>query len=131
MGMLRRNRWIMAAMAMLLLLATSGISVSRMTCVMSGRSTVSLGQAKDCSPGNEAKSKAFEATCCDFGQAGGDRINLVQAAPLASLALPVADAAPVAPPQPSAGHAVVRWPDSRPPPLQVLERLAHVRCFLI
>ncbi|MFN3876117.1 MAG: hypothetical protein ACK4L7_09435, partial [Flavobacteriales bacterium] len=66
----------MAALAALLLLAGSGIGFSRMTCLMSGRSVVSLGKAYDCCPESDAaQGEALSPACCSFSQAGGERAD--------------------------------------------------------
>jgi hypothetical protein len=127
---LHRNRWAMAAMAMLLLLATSGITVSRMTCLMSGHSVLSLGRADDCCPVEEREGLAFEATCCDMVQAGAEREELLPVAATAPIALPEADAVATWR-MPVEQHVTVRWRDGRPPPLVAPERLSLLRVRLI
>lgn len=44
----QHNRWLTVLVACLLLFATSGLSLSRATCLMSGHSLLSAGLASDC-----------------------------------------------------------------------------------
>lgn len=127
---LHRNRWAMAAMAMLLLLATSGVTVSRMTCLMSGHSVLSLGKGDDCCPVDEHDGAALEATCCDMVQAGAERVELLPTAAIDPVALPEADAVATWR-MPAARVITVRWLDGRPPPLVAPERLSLLRVWLI
>lgn len=128
---LRRNPWAMAAMAVLLLLATSGVGLSRMTCLSSGRTVISLGKADDCCPPEEEQGMALAPACCSYTEAGGER---AQALPcitsddllIALPALPVSGTAcaPLLRPAPS-------WQPTRPPPLGAPERLSRIRVLLI
>lgn len=128
---LKKNRWVLASLAMLLLLATSGLTVSRMSCLISGHSVLSLGLADDCCPEEEhADGTMIGATCCELVQASADRVELLPSATFDLVALPVTDASP------SWGAVVLernplRWLDSRPPPLLGPERLALISVFLI
>lgn len=117
-------------MALLLLLATSGVTVSRMSCLISGHSELSLGLADDCCPEEEHGGSSVEATCCDFDQAGTDRIDVLPGSQLEFISLPVIEAVS----QPDArisAHLAPHWLESRPPLLSGLERLTLVRRFLI
>jgi hypothetical protein len=70
---LLRHRWATIAVVVLLLFATSGMALSRMTCLMSGHSTVALGMLEDCCPEPEPTEGASIApVCCVFGQAALD-----------------------------------------------------------
>lgn len=128
---LKKNRWMLASLAMLLLLVTSGLTVSRMSCLISGHSVLSLGLADDCCPEEEhGDGTMIGATCCELVQATADRVELLPSATFDLVALPVTDTAPT-------WDAVaferqpLRWLDSRPPPLLGLKRLALIGVFLI
>ncbi len=61
-----------------MLFATSGMALSRMTCVISGHSVVALGMMEDCCPEPENAAGAMIApVCCEFVQAGGDALPFV------------------------------------------------------
>lgn len=127
---LRKNRWVLATMALLLLLATSGVTVSRMSCLISGHSELSLGIVEDCCPEQEHEGTSVEATCCDLDQAGTERVELLPSSEQALIALPATEVVSLVRafgPECSAP----RWLDSRPPPMRGDERLALVSRFLI
>jgi hypothetical protein len=127
---LRRNRWALATMAVLLMLATSGLTVSRMSCLISGHSELSLGIVDDCCPEEEHESASVEASCCDLEKAGAQRFDLLSSTELVLIALTAVEIVS----SPSLCHAErisPRWLDSRPPPLSGPERLTLVRRFLI
>ncbi|MFZ1691830.1 MAG: hypothetical protein WAT74_01425 [Flavobacteriales bacterium] len=128
---LKKNRWMLASLAMLLLLATSGLTVSRMSCLISGHSVLSLGLAEDCCPEEEHGDGAtITATCCELLQAGAERLELLPSTTFDLIALPVTDAAPTLAAVALERHPL-RWLDSRPPPLIGKDRLAQMRRFLI
>lgn len=57
----------------LLLFATSGLMLSRMTCLMSGRSVLAFGMLEDCCPEQERPEGASLApVCCVYAQAAAD-----------------------------------------------------------
>ena len=61
-----------------MLFATSGMALSRMTCVISGHSVVALGMMEDCCPEPEnAAGAMISPVCCEFVQAGGDALPFV------------------------------------------------------
>jgi hypothetical protein len=63
-------RWSTVLMAVLLLMGTAAPMLTRMTCVVSGRVQMQVGQAKDCCPEREKGHGAhLEAVCCVFEQA--------------------------------------------------------------
>ena len=117
-------------MAVLLLLATSGITVSRMSCLISGHSELSLGIADDCCEDEGHKGTSVEATCCDLEQAGTDRLDVLPASQMQFVALPCTEFVSVLSACLSE-RFVLRWLDSRPPPMRGLDRLAWVSSFLI
>lgn len=127
---LRNNRWALAIMALLLLLATSGITVSRMSCLISGHSELSLGIADDCCEEEEHAGATIEATCCDLDQAGTDRVDVLPASQTELLALPCTEFVSVLSACGSE-RVILHWLDSRPPPMRGVERLAWVGSFLI
>jgi hypothetical protein len=121
----------MGLAALLLLFATAGPSLSRMTCMRSGHSTVALGKLADCCPEEEGTGAGFTATCCDFGYASSPVDELLpsgsqEAALLA--ALPLLTALTETPPRPA--HRI-GWLETRPPPLDGPERLSRMRIRLI
>jgi hypothetical protein len=70
---LQRHRCITLGVVALLLFATSGLMLSRMTCLMSGRSVLAFGMLEDCCPDTEKPEGASIApVCCVFGQAAAD-----------------------------------------------------------
>lgn len=128
---LNKNRWMLASLAMLLLLATSGLTVSRMSCLISGHSVLSLGFADDCCPEEEhGDGITIAATCCELVQAGAERVELLPSTTFDLIALPATDAAPAWAAVELKRHPL-RWLDSRPPPLIGKDRLAQIRRFLI
>jgi len=127
---LRRNRWALATMALLLLLATSGLTVSRMSCLISGHSELSIGIVDDCCPEEDHEGTSVEATCCDLEKAGAQRFDLLPSTELVLIALPATEFVSL-PGECLTERVSPRWLDSRPPPLSGLERLTLERCFLI
>ncbi|MBX2979717.1 MAG: hypothetical protein KF905_10515 [Flavobacteriales bacterium] len=70
---LQRHRWLTLGVVGLLLFATSGLMLSRMTCLMSGRSVVAIGMVEDCCPEQEQPEGASLApVCCVYAQAAAD-----------------------------------------------------------
>ncbi|WKZ65229.1 MAG: hypothetical protein QY325_10700 [Flavobacteriales bacterium] len=119
-------------MAALLLLGTSGVALSRMTCLMGGHSVVSVGMADDCCPEQDGTGgMALSADCCAYTQAGGDRPDALQSQ-MPELALPVevSDAVAVVP-LPLTVNRPWKWLDSRPPPHDAPGRLARLRVRLV
>jgi hypothetical protein len=129
---LHRNRWATLSVVALLMFATSGMMLSRMTCLISGHSVLALGLIEDCCPEEHHDMATISAVCCEFGQtslfestffghAGPDIEALLlclDAAPIAVLTLP--EPAPLA------------WLESRPPPAFFAgERLATLGSLLI
>ena len=121
---LHRNKWATTLVAALFVLATSGMSVSRMTCLHSGHSVLSVGSVADCCPDRDKGDQAtVSATCCAFSIAKSDVQDYLPN--MFSIALPV----PVLP-----DHALLvgpvalavapaAWLSSRPPPLSGQDRL--------
>lgn len=121
---LHRNKWATTLVAALFLLATSGMSVSRMTCLHSGHSVLSVGVAADCCPDRDKGDHAtVSATCCAFSIAKSDVQDYLPNT------FSIAPAVPMLPehalligPVPLAVTPTA-WLSSRPPPLSGQDRL--------
>ncbi len=128
---LHRNRWATLLVIGLLMFASSGMMLSRMTCLIAGHSIYSIGLIEGCCPEDDHEMATIEAVCCEIGQvarntgafvghAGPDLVVLLlclDAAPWATITLP--EPAPLA------------WLESRPPPEHSGERLATLGSLLI
>ena len=128
---LHRNRWATLSVVALLMFATSGLMLSRMTCLISGHSILALGLLEDCCPEEDHDMATISAVCGEVGQtsvfegtfvghSGPDLVALLlclDAAPFTVLTLP--EPAPLA------------WLESRPPPAFAGERLATLGSLLI
>jgi hypothetical protein len=67
---LHSNRWASVLVAVLLLFATSGMAITRMTCLVGGHSVVSLGTMADCCPEDEPSDvPTVKAECCALSSA--------------------------------------------------------------
>lgn len=87
----QRHRWATLGVVGLLLFATSGLMLSRMTCLMSGRSVVAFGSLEDCCPEPERSSEASIApVCCVFGHAAADVEPFMPTEAMAQVAVPFA-----------------------------------------
>lgn len=129
---LHRNRWFTISVVALLMFATSGMMLSRMTCLIGGHSTLSIGLIDDCCPDTEPGQLAtIAAQCCEVGQTDQFDINFVGHGSLDLIALLLdVDAAPFAlitSPEPVAPV----WLESRPPPEEAGDRLATLGSLLI
>lgn len=129
---LLKNRWATAWVACLLLFATSGTSLSRMTCLQGGHSVLSLGRADACCPEESGGDlPSLKADCCSLTSATLEGIHVVASSSVVLNALFLAlDAAPI--------HLVkeyvqgpVRWLDGRPPPMDGSDRLVSLRVHRI
>ncbi len=90
--LLQRHRWATISVVLLLLFATSGMALSRMTCLMSGHSVVSFGILEDCCPEPEpSEGPAVAPVCCVFGQAALDVEPLLPGASLEMMPLHAGD----------------------------------------
>jgi|LakMenE18May11ns_1017448.scaffolds.fasta_scaffold9897963_2 hypothetical protein len=116
----------------LFLLGSAAPAVSRMDCLMSGRSEVSLGHAKECCPEDGgSQGAAVKAVCCEVFTAEPGKQPF---APQPPVLIPVQQVAVMAfqvqlPPMEL--HRPGVHVDHRPPPPSLSERLAEVSCFLI
>ena len=129
---LLRNRWATLSVVGLLLFATSGMAVSRMTCLMGGHSVLSFGASVDCCPSLEGNGGAtIKAECCEFSLAKSDLSDVLPAFQLAwlAIAMPVEEVAWHA----AVAGIVVRIErlDGRPPPGSAPERLALLSRYVI
>lgn len=121
---LHRNKWATTLVAALFLLATSGMSVSRMTCLHSGHSVLSIGAVADCCPDRDKGDQAtVSATCCAFSIAKSDVQDYLPNTLSIALAVPVLPEhawliTPVA-----LAVTPTAWLSSRPPPLSGQDRL--------
>jgi hypothetical protein len=131
--LLHRHRWCTALVAGLLMLATSGVSLSRMTCLLGGHSIMAIGNISDCCPELPAgDADAISAVCCAYSEAGGDRVLTVASASMdINAMLVLVDAAPVL--VLAEGPLSVQAPDgaSKPPPLEVTDRLSRSGVYVI
>lgn len=127
---LLKHRWATILVVGLMLFATSGATLSRMTCFSEGHSVLSFGAADDCCP-DEASGPGLKAVCCELSQA---RAGIIAFVPHDMLALaPVLmalDAVPVMVVLEIVSTGT-SWLESRPPPLLAPERLASISSFLI
>jgi len=129
---LHRNRWASLPVVVLLLFATSGMALSRMTCLMSGRTVLALGNLEECCPEHErSDAPTVSAVCCVFAQAGGDVEPFVASA---SLEAPPISMAMGHVPMVAAGVSHRPLPGfvhGRPPPMLAILRLAVLSTFRI
>lgn len=124
---LLKHRWATILVVGLMLFATSGATLSRMTCLMGGHTVLSFGLADDCCPEPESGSHAvLKATCCEFSEAKGATVTFIANNTLALVPVLMAlDAVPVTIGL-EEGSMPFAWLDSRPPPLSRPERLASI-----
>lgn len=128
-----RSTWSSALAVLVLLLGTAAPALARMTCVNSGHTVMSVGQARECCPADHGhRTTTVKPTCCELTQAQPQRnafltthgpelppLTAVLDRPVAVPSIIVAD--------PGAGLA----PFSRPPPPDGIRRLAAIGTFLI
>lgn len=130
--LLHRYCWVNLLVVGLMLFATSGASLSRMTCLTGGHSVLSFGLAEDCCPADDNHADAtLKATCCELSQAKAGTITFVPSAAMVfTPELMVLDVAPVmvALERSSVPRA---WLEGRPPPLRTGERLASIGSLLL
>lgn len=121
---LQHNKWVTASMVVLFLFASSGMTVSRMTCLLGGHSELSMGMAADCNTDSDVSDgPTITATCCAFSIARADLHDFLVHPPT------------VLPPAewlteqvfivsvPARIGAISSWLDTRPPPISGPERL--------
>lgn len=129
---LNRHRWPGILAALLLLLASGVFSLSRMNCLMSGRTTVAYGLLEECCLEVADPSQAsVSPVCCLFSEVGSDGLEQRQERDLRLVLafivmghLPVWSSAVVARPT----HVSFA---TGPPPEEGGERQARLRRLLI
>jgi hypothetical protein len=128
-----RNRGMAVVAMLLLVLGTAAPALARMTCVMGGPSTLSIGAAEDCMPVDHSHPETtVKATCCEVLQTQPQRTDFVPGGPVA---IPLLQAVQV-PTLPvvvclRAGGSVNAAFALRGPPLDRAHRLAAVGAFRI
>ncbi len=129
---LHSNRWVSVLVAMLLLFATSGMAITRMTCLLGGHSVVSLGALEDCCPEDEHSDvPTVKSECCDLSLAqmtgdpfvGNDDFTIT---PLLTVLQNVPFDTMAAVPM-----VLPKRPKSGPPPLRAQERSAVLSIFRV
>jgi hypothetical protein len=55
-------------LSMLIVFGSSGIAVSTMLCLKSGKTTISIGNEDECCKGEEADCEEVESNCCDINK---------------------------------------------------------------
>ena len=129
----RVRPWISALAALVLLASTAMPALGRMTCASSGHTVLSIGQAKDCCPGEDRQEgSTIRAICCEFQQAAPQRAEFNAEHPI-FLPLPVFPFHPVRAAIACDARVLVssQLGSRRPPPLVVLERLSQLSSFRI
>ena len=121
---LHKHRWTVHLVVALLLFATSGAMVTRMTCLIGGHTELTIGLAEECCPHQEHAGAAIGPQCCDIGQTDQLGSSFIGQAHLDLLGLFIAlGSAPIitfTTPEP----APIAWLQSRPPPVDFGERSA-------
>ena len=128
---IRKSKLVILPLAALLLFAAFAPKLSRMTCTSSGRTSVSLGEAKDCCPSSEHPGSQFTPTCCEFTSVQSEIPTFTFdkiVAPVAVHAVVVHWATVIE--VPLSGHAWTIRPQCRPPRL-LKARLAELQTYLI
>lgn len=131
MSFIRKSRFAVLPLAALLLFAAFAPKLSRMTCTSSGRTSVSMGEAKDCCPASDHSGSQFSTTCCEFVSVQ----SVIPTFTFDKVATSVAVHAAVIPwatviEVPLSGHAWSAKPRCRPPrPLKAL--LAQLQAYRI
>jgi len=121
---LQHNRWATALVACLFILATSGMTISRMTCLIGGHSALSIGTPADCCPDEGQDGPIIQPQCCVHGSVKGEQQDYIEhhAVDLAPALIALYSAPRLVL---SEGDAPVFFPaDDLPPPLVTRARLA-------
>ncbi len=83
------------AVTALMLFGTSGLAISRMTCLMAGHTVVSIGATTDCCPEKEhAGTPTVAAECCVMDQAKADPMPFLSGNPVLLPLVAVVEAHP-------------------------------------
>jgi hypothetical protein len=130
---LLRERWSLHVVAALLLFGTSGLAITRMTCLMGGHTVWTLGAMEDCCPGHDdGEGPRLAAECCLFAEAGGLAGPFVGGkAPLLDGPGPASPFPALAPVFLASAHRFTVRLSGRPPTLAPAERLAVLSVFRI
>jgi hypothetical protein len=131
MSSIRKRRSALWPLVLLLLLATVAPKLSLMTCNSSGRTAISIGDAKDCCPANEQAGAQLNMSCCEFSSVQAVIPTFTTTAVDAPVPVQAVLAlwAPVKL-APLSGHAFSARPQCRPPRL-LSDRLADIQVFRI
>ncbi len=131
MSSIRKRKATLWPLALLLLLATVAPKLSLMTCTSSGRTALSIGDAKDCCPANEQPGAQLNMSCCEFTSVQAEIPTFTETALATPVPVPAALSfwAPVTM-APLSGHAFSARPQCRPPRL-LSDRLADLQVFRI
>lgn len=130
--LLHQHRWVCYFVAGLLLFATSGTTLSRMSCLMGGHSVLSYGTAADCCPDeHDGEGSTVTATCCDLTEARLDQAHMVVEEPLVMEAPAMIICGLAVPQERALTGDCPHWLDGRPPPQSVPARLALLRTRLV
>ncbi len=128
---IRKSKLTVLPLAALLLFTAFAPKLSRMTCTFSGRTSVSLGDAKDCCPASDKSASQLSANCCEFTSVQSviptftfDKV----VAPVALHDVIILRASVIE--VPLSGHAWSAKPQCRPPRL-LKARLAELQTYLI
>ena len=132
MSSIRKRKATLWPLALLLLLATVAPKLSLMTCTSSGRTALSIGDAKDCCPANEQAGAQLNMSCCEFTSVQAEIPTFTTTAVVAPAPVQAVLSfwAPVIMAPRAAGHAFSTRPQCRPPRL-LSDRLADLQVFRI
>src|SRR5688572_7357890 len=117
---LLKHRWATVMVVGLMLFATSGATLSRMTCFAGGHSVLSFGAADDCCP-EEGNGAGLKAACCELSQAKAGTIAFVPHDALALAPVLMALDAALVTIVLERSRLNATWLESRPPPLRAPE----------
>lgn len=130
--LLHRHRWATLSVVVLLLFATSGMAISRMTCLISGHSIVALGMLEDrCPDPAPAEGATVAPVCCVFGQAAANVEPFMPGVGLEFVPLAVSDGWANVPQRAALRPASPDQDFARPPPLASAHRLVLHSTFRI
>ena len=131
MSSIRKRKATLWSLALLLLFATVAPKLSLMTCISSGRTALSIGEAKDCCPANEQAGAQLNMSCCEFSSVQAEIPTFTTTAVAAPVPVQAVLAlwAPVKL-APVSGHAFSARPQCRPPRL-LSDRLEDIQVFRI
>ena len=128
---LQQNRWFTFLVIGLLLFATSGTMVSRMTCLIGGHSELTIGLVEECCPHEEHDGAVIGPQCCDVGQTDQLESSFIAGADLHLVVFLLSlDALPFTTII-STEPTTIPWLQSRPPPEDFGERAARLGSLLI